>query len=627
MKGIRKLLFLMIAVFSLLAAAGCSSKKELTIDLNQYAGIEEKGYDTVGSCKGKFDYNKLLRDNEEAVGSENVPALQRLFRKIDLTADKTTNLKNGDTVTLSWGTVDTQTFLNEYGITLTYSDGVTATVDELQELKEVDIFDYIKLKQEGYSLIGRCSTYITYEYTTERIDDLLPFLKFELDKDCDLSNGDEVVVSVSCNNSTENVDEFAASLGKKLKSKEKKYTIDSLWQCEVYDPFENLEYSLVGMNGYGFLANWECYNYLSSDSFVIEPEKTEGFSNGDELVFSLKSKDSVDDMDKALALMGLSVPNKEVRIPVEGLRDGLSDISQLSPETLERLISEDISYTQYCVSNNYYEADIMREMLYIGSAIGVDKNNPDVDNKFFNIYKCDFVSTYDDPYFIYLYCERDNVYVNEDGSLDAHEFYSPFDTNYWADDDEYFVGANGYSYYGFDSLDKMNEAKLAELNMVFNNVQDVAMEHHIIIPEVYAYASYSDDSFNASYDGAETVAASAPLLTGEGEYTIKIAAKDMTYRVPAFNPNGISNLEITLTNGIELFDKLHLQVTDVKIKCDSDSVPVDLSRVIFKPKNETDYMLVIYSVYSGQPKDMSAVNNELINFTKSMKITLVVEKE
>lgn len=617
----KKIVLLMLVLFAAMMAFGCS-KTNLTIDLNQYADIEESGYDTIGTCKGKLDYKRLLNENEEAIGADKVPALQRILRNVELTADKTENLKNGDIITLSWGTIETQAIFEEYGINFTFSDGVAATVDELTPLQEIDVFDYVQLKQEGYSLIGTASVYVVIDANP----DLLEGLEFKADKTSDLTNGDKVKVSVGRAYSTEAVDHFAASLGYKLKTSEKEYVIDRLDECTSYDPFVNLVYTVEGMNGYGFLQDWECYSYFS-DIYTIAPEKTEGFSNGDELVFTITWNEPVENIDKAAAYYGICIPRKEIRIPIEGLKDGVSDLSQLSTEALDSLQAEDEERMRANVSDNYIDLDVMYEMKYLGTVIAIDKERQNVDNIMLNVYKCDFVTGYDEPHFIYLYAERDNVYVTADGSVEPHEVYTPFDINYWGDCMEFFESNAGYSYYGFNSLDALLEAKLTGCEITFNNAADCAMEHHIIIPEVYAYAAYSDDGFNATYDGSVTVGESAPLLTGEGEYTIKIPAKNLTYRNAGSSPLGIANLEITITNGIELFDKLGLQITDVKIKCDSEEIPVDLSRVMFKPKNETDYMLSIYSVYSGQPKEMSAVDNSLISFTKAMKITIVIEKQ
>lgn len=211
------------ALLSLCAAAftGCGST---AINLNDYVTVTFDGYETVGTAKSKLDIPKMITDHPEAFnlkdakGEISTAAVEMVLESaISGKLDKTNQLKNGDTVNWTWSVGNLKSVEEKYPVKFEYKD-IPYTIDGLKKAEEFDPFDGITVAFGGIAPNG-----------TAKIDDkgkALPNLRFTIDKNKGLKNGDTVKVTVDANNGK--LDEYCGSQGKVATAKEKEYKVEGL---------------------------------------------------------------------------------------------------------------------------------------------------------------------------------------------------------------------------------------------------------------------------------------------------------------------------------------------------------------------------------------------------------------
>ena len=173
-----------------LAMSGCGSS---AVNLNDYLTVSYKGYDSIGTASFSIDIEELLQDNAEAFGLENASygslllAYDDLYGKIGGELDKTKELSNGDKITFKWDDIDEKRFKEKYSVKLNYSD-VDFEVTGLDEVKEFNPFDYVKVTYEGFAPYGKLNI-------SKDGDNPLSGISYRADKADGLSNGDKVLVT------------------------------------------------------------------------------------------------------------------------------------------------------------------------------------------------------------------------------------------------------------------------------------------------------------------------------------------------------------------------------------------------------------------------------------------------
>lgn len=166
MKTNRRILMLIVLMISAYMMAGCGKTK---IDLNQYVLFEATGYDGLGTAKATIDYDSLTADygaklkiNTKKMSSEQKEILSAFYggenQGVKLLADfyvsgsldKTSDLKNGDSVTFRWKCEDESAaqFLN---CELKH-ENITYPIAGLAALEEYDPFAHadIQFDQNGH---------------------------------------------------------------------------------------------------------------------------------------------------------------------------------------------------------------------------------------------------------------------------------------------------------------------------------------------------------------------------------------------------------------------------------------------------------------------------------------------
>ncbi len=190
MKRIIKLLMLLLCIGCL---TGCGGPKE--VEINAYVDVTFEGYDTLGViAEYKFDAKQLLKDYEKELENVSKKELERLLEAA-IQFDKTTELTNGDKVTVEWDIDedDLQEFEEEKGIKLVFAD-FTIIVENLEKLESFDPFEKISVQYEGYAPYARA--YIEKALSSDDVG--YRDFYYQLDKSDNLSNGDVVTVTVGC---------------------------------------------------------------------------------------------------------------------------------------------------------------------------------------------------------------------------------------------------------------------------------------------------------------------------------------------------------------------------------------------------------------------------------------------
>lgn len=200
------------------------------IDIGSFVIVEYEGYDTVGEADVKIDEEELIeaiaevseRDKEEIEQDINKLIESFSYEIVDNGA-----LTNGEKVQI---TITYDKDIAEKSKFELLNTTFTNNVVNLQELTEIDPFQYLKIKFEGCS--GDGSVSFEKDITSRLAKDL----NYELDKSTDLCNGDTITISLADSES-----EKGLKQGYKFISTTKEYEVSglSLYYESLSDISEN----------------------------------------------------------------------------------------------------------------------------------------------------------------------------------------------------------------------------------------------------------------------------------------------------------------------------------------------------------------------------------------------------
>lgn len=226
MKKVRLLILTAIMALSVWGLAGCGKTK---VSLNDYVKINAEGYDTVGKLVYTFDQDSFVNDYKGKIKIKDKEILKQLGQVSDIGAvmlffndcisvkiDKTDNLKNGDSVKLTWQ-CDEERAAKVYGVQLKYSD-IDYEVNGLTEVGRFNPFDNIKVCFEGKDPNGTARCEVVGNSPE------MSYIYFEIDKSSGLKNGDTITIKASVSY----LDSFIAEFGKVLEKTEETYAVEGL---------------------------------------------------------------------------------------------------------------------------------------------------------------------------------------------------------------------------------------------------------------------------------------------------------------------------------------------------------------------------------------------------------------
>lgn len=209
------------------------------IDLQDYTTVEFSGYEKHGTAALEFDRTKLsealaksagintdtkdlkdmdsLSDLQDMLSSKKVTKYAKMYQlleEIEYKLDKTSGLKNGDVVTVTFE-FNNET-AKELGVRFV-GEPMEFTVEGLKEIKEVDAFASLKVEFNGTS--PNASVSLNNESTEEGISNLY----FTAEPSSDLKIGDKIKVSVDYDE-----EQFIENYGCVLSATEKEYTVENV---------------------------------------------------------------------------------------------------------------------------------------------------------------------------------------------------------------------------------------------------------------------------------------------------------------------------------------------------------------------------------------------------------------
>ena len=211
--------------------SGCGTGTGTTqIDVNQYLTIQSAGYDSIGTADITFNVGDMVADNPSAFGLEkDTPAMERnqvvqnVLKTIDGDFDKSTELKNGDTISYTWDDASLKSVEKAYNVKLE-SDTIQYTVSNLTEVEDYNPFDYIEVVFVGIAPNGLARTDNIGENPVAGVT-------YHIDKMNGLSVGDTVKVS-AVGASGGDFQEYCLRDGKRATETERTYTVDALDAAE-----------------------------------------------------------------------------------------------------------------------------------------------------------------------------------------------------------------------------------------------------------------------------------------------------------------------------------------------------------------------------------------------------------
>ncbi len=251
------LIVLLIVIIAV--AAGGS-----TIDLNDYLTVEASGYDGYGNVTARVDWDAISEkygdkisftgDVKDKLGfvSGLVSPMDVLRQSVSVSLDKSSGLKNGDTVAYTWNVDES---VSDYiKCKLKHKDD-TYEVSGLETVGTFDAFADLEVTFEGVSPNG----YLKYNYTGSQ----LSTYNFSCDKSSGLRNGDTVVISIDGSN----MESYAQNLGMIPESIQKEYTVSGL--DEYVEKYEKVTEDLLATlksEAEDSIYSYTASNYSSSSS-------------------------------------------------------------------------------------------------------------------------------------------------------------------------------------------------------------------------------------------------------------------------------------------------------------------------------------------------------------------------
>lgn len=182
---------------------------------------------------------------------------------IDISLDKTSDLSNGDTVTVTLTYPDS--LEEKLGVRIRPKSGSSwkAKISDLEEATEVDIFKYFPVSFSGYNGYGTASVSEASDY----------ILTCTLSKTEGLTNGEQITLTVKAPSNRVLSDYCAEKYGIIPKESSCKVTVYALEEADTVDLFEDVDVTLTGYSPYlgiSVYGKYEHknigYNYVPSDS-------------------------------------------------------------------------------------------------------------------------------------------------------------------------------------------------------------------------------------------------------------------------------------------------------------------------------------------------------------------------
>ncbi len=223
--------------------------------------------------------------------------------------------------------------------------------------------DYDKLTADGYIpsmdklSLGDVKTYINLEAAYTAVE-LTP------DKSSGLSNGDEIVVTITYNN------KLAKKNKQKFTGKTAKFTVEGLSDIAIVDPFDGLTVTFSGINGSGYLSYDYDYRLSELGYYSFYYDKYSELSNGDTVTFTVDYNE-----DYVTKSYGRAYSTTTKTFTVSGLTSYMDSLSDLSDSDLTALTTTAKDYLLQYISENYDSCNTVSDLKELGT-VSFRNNDP-----------------------------------------------------------------------------------------------------------------------------------------------------------------------------------------------------------------------------------------------------------
>lgn len=274
----------------------------------------------------------------------------------------------------------------------------------------------------------------------------------ELSKQEQLSNGEEINFTWTCNDETAKKD-----FGVRLSYKDLSFTVEGLEEIETTDPFADIElsYSGIAPNGEAEIINNSTAEWSNELWYDITPRT--GLSNGDTITVSLSNASDQGSLDYLANIYGVKFSQTEKTYTVEGLGTYVSKLSEITDDTLNEMKSRSEDALNAEAAKNWEDYISLDQMTYLGNYLlcAKDSDTTDVQNCVFLVYQVQSSINLpdeglNDSFQYYYTVAFDNLILMPDGSIDVN--LNSYETS--RDRFKKQFGNNSYWYYGYESLDK-----------------------------------------------------------------------------------------------------------------------------------------------------------------------------
>lgn len=294
-------------------------------------------------------------------------------------------------------------------------------------------------------------------------------VQYELTPNENLSNGDEVVLSVSIDESVLEDYDF------KLKAKEKKFTVAGLPEIQTVDLFENISVTFSGTapNASAVINNGNTEASVTNVSYRFSDDSTrlQGLDIGDTVKVV-----AVYDENKLLEA-GYVAASNEKEFQVENLDKYVSSASEIPESVIEKMTKQFTDALTADAAERWKDPDSIKDIEYIGNYfLSMKKDASAVDNNYFYAVYRICVSNEEGEFSYYSYCRFKNIMVLADGTCTVNlmDYVMPYGSYFWGVSGEAFKQGS-YYYIGYQELDSMFNycvARNAENYEYENNVID-----------------------------------------------------------------------------------------------------------------------------------------------------------
>ena len=281
------------------------------------------------------------------------------------------------------------------GIVCVLIIAIVAIAVVLTQPVTIDLDRLVEIHFTGYNTVGTATASIDYEnydqqlsaalkvepeelYSSSEYSACTSAFQLSLDKASNLSNGDEVTVSITYDN--ESIKDYKVQFSGESIS----FTVEGLDELEEVDPYEGLEVTFGGISpdGYVDYVYAGTSPYVSENSFIVD--KDSNLKNGDTITISIEAYN-----EQIAAQSGYRLTETSKTFTVEGLDEYVQSYSGIPEEFLEYAKKEAQDTINAYVAREYSDECPLTSIEYAGYIFNVAKAEKDADqfNELYIIYR------------------------------------------------------------------------------------------------------------------------------------------------------------------------------------------------------------------------------------------------